>query len=141
MRGQTEKRLYEALGGVISWNKIRALNGLEEAGALDRVLSGEQDIYEAARTIGLASDKRGIALGKSYGAGDKFDQAILPLKRYLAAWKRKNYEFRHVPPKEASRRLLLIDSAIEELQAMRLDIARRAVEARLSAPPERKVRE
>jgi len=139
MPGQTEKRLYVALGGALSWNKIRALNGLEEAGALGPVLSGEKDIYEAARAIGLAPDKRSVALGASYGAGDKFDEATLPLKRYLAAWKRKGNEFKHLNPKEASRRLSLIESLIGDLEAIRPDLQKRSVTASYSAPPERKV--
>jgi len=138
MKGQTNKRLYEALGGTLAWNKIRALDWLEQAGALEPVLKGEIDVYEAARALGLAPDKRDLALGKRYGAGDKFDHAVQPLKRYLAAWKRKNYEFRHVNPKEASRRLLLIDSLIKELQAARPDLERRSVAVTYSAPAERK---
>lgn len=140
MKGQTEKLIYEAIGRGLAWNRIRAIGWLEEAGALGPVLSGEQDVYEAARALGLASDKREIALGKSYGAGDKFDRAVLPLKRYLAAWKRKGYEFRHLNPKEASRRLSLIDSLIEELQAARIDLEKRAVSVSYSMPAERKVR-
>lgn len=140
MTGQTDRMLYEAVDKQLAWNKIRQLNWLEQAGALEPVLKGEQTIAEAARKIGLASDTRDLALGKSYGAGDKFDLAIQPIKRYLAAWKRKGYEFRHVNPKEAQRRLLLIESVIEELQATRPDLERRAVTATLSAPPERKKR-
>ena len=139
MKGQTDKRIYDALAGSLSWNKVRALNWLEEAGALDKVISGEKDIFEAARALGLAPDKRSIALGKSYGAGDKFDEVMLPLKRYLAAWKRKGNEFRHVNPKEASRRLSLIESLIEDLEAIRPDLQKRSVSATYSAPPERKV--
>lgn len=140
MKGQTDRRIYEALGGGLSWNKVRTLNWLEDADALGPVLSGEKDIFEAARALGLASDKRELALGKSYGAGDKFDQAMLPPKRYLAAWKRKGYAFRHLNPKEASRRLLLIDSLIEELQAARLDLEKRSVPMTYSVPAERKVK-
>lgn len=138
MKGQTNRLLYTALGGKLSWNKIRALMWLEEAGALEPVLSGEKEVFEAARSLGLAGDKRNIALGKSYGAGDKFDEALLPIKRYLAAWKRKGYLFRHINPKEAQRRLLLIDQLVEELLAARPDLERRSVTATLSAPPERK---
>lgn len=140
MKGQTERLLYEALGGRLSWNKIRALNWLEEARALGPVLNGEQDVFEAARKLGLAPDKRHVALGTSYGAGDKFDEATQPLKRYLSAWKRKGYEFRHINPKEASRRLSLVESLIEELQATIPDLKKRSVAATLSVPPERKVK-
>ncbi len=139
LKGPTNRRLYEAMGG-LAWNKIRALIWLEEAGALGPVLSGEKDVYEAARAVGLASDKRQLALGKSYGAGDKFDEATQPIIRYLKAWKRKNHEFRHVNPKEAQRRLLLINFVLEELQQVKLDLEKRALTASYSAPPERRVR-
>ena len=138
MPGQTERLLYESLGRRLSWNKLRALRWLDEAGALEPVLTGEQDVFEAARKIGLAPDKRHVALGTSYGAGDKFDEATQPLKRYLAAWKRKGYEFRHLNPKEAARRLSLIESLIEELQATIPDLKKRSVEATLTVPSERK---
>ena len=124
--------------GGLAWNKIRALGWLDEAGALDPVLSGEKDVYEAARALGLAPDKRHLALGTSFGAGDKFDEATQPIVRYLKAWKRKGYEFRHVNPKEAQRRVLLIESLVEELQATLPDLKKRSVTATLSAPPERK---
>ena len=138
MKGSTHQRLYKAIG--LPWNKIRIVDWLEEAGALGPVLSGELDLADAARKAGLAGDKREIALGKSYGAGDKFDEALQPIKRYLAAWKRKGYEFRHLNPKEAARRLSLIESLVEELQAAKPDLEMRAVESRYSAPPERKTR-
>lgn len=137
LKGSTNKRLYQAMGG-LAWNKIRALGWLDEAGALDPVLSGEKDVYEAARALGLAPDKRHLALGTSFGAGDKFDEATQPIVRYLKAWKRKGYEFRHVNPKEAQRRVLLIESLVEELQATLPDLKKRSVTATLSAPPERK---
>lgn len=139
MPGQTNRVLYEALGRGLSWNKIRALNWLEETGApLDAVLDGSQGVFEAARKYGLAPDTRDLALGKSYGAGDKFDEATQPIVRYLKAWKRKGYEFRHLNPKEASRRALLIESLVEELQATLPDLKIRSVTATLSAPPERR---
>ena len=134
--GKTEERLNRATG--VSIRKIRVLDWLHDTSALEPVLGGEKDILQAGREAGLVSEKRGLALGTNFGAGDKFDDAIQPIKRYLAAWKRKGYEFRHVNPKEASRRVSLIDSLIEELQAAKLDLQKRAVTATLSAPPERK---
>lgn len=138
MKGQTHRLLYHALNKRLSWNKIRTVDWLQEVDALEPVLRGDKDLLDAGRAAGFVTDKRALALGTNYGAGDKFDAAITPIKRYLAAWKRKGYEFRHVNPKEASRRLSLIDSVIEELEATRPDLTRRSKEARLSAPPERK---
>lgn len=138
MKGQTNRILYNALDKKLSWNKIRTVDWLLEAGALEPVLRGEKELFDVARAAGLVSDKRGVRLAQNFGAGDKFDEAILPLKRYLAAWKRKGYEFRHVNPKEAQRRISLIDSIAEELAAARPDLQKRSKAATLSAPPERK---
>jgi hypothetical protein len=138
MPGQTERLLYNALGKKLSWNKIRTADWLQEVGALEPVLRGEKQLLDAARSAGFATDKKGVTLGQNYGSGDKFDEAIQPIKRYLAAWKRKGYEFRHLNPKEAARRLSLIDSVREELDAARPDLQRRSKEATLSLPPERK---
>ena len=134
--GHTTIRLNKATG--LSHHKVRNVRYLLDAGKLGPVLAGEQNLLEAGRAIGVVSEKKEIALGKSFGAGDKFDEAVQPLKRYLAAWKRKGYEFRHVNPKEASRRLLLIDSLIAELRATKPDLEKRAVTASYSAPPEKK---
>lgn len=136
LRGKTEEWLNHATG--VSIRKIRVVDWLYGTSALEPVLSGEKDILQAGREAGLVSEKRGLALGTNFGAGDKFDEAVQPIKRYLAAWKRKDYEFRHVNPKEAARRLSLIESLIEELQAAKPDLEKRAVTATLSAPVERK---
>ena len=138
MKGQTHRLLYHALHRQLSWNKIRTVDWLQEVDALEPVLRGDKDLLDAGRAAGFVTDKRALALGTNYGAGDKFDEAITPIKRYLAAWKRKGYEFRHLNPKEASRRLSLIDSVSEELEAMRPELTRRSKQATLSAPPERK---
>lgn len=136
LKGSTHKRVYDAVG--LPWHQIRLVDWLQQAGALQPVLDGEQGIFEAARGLGLAGDKHLNAPGKGFGAGDKFDEATLPIKKYLAAWKRKGYEFRHVNPKEAQRRLSLIESLVEELQAAKADLEKRAVMSSYSAPPERK---
>lgn len=136
MPGSTEPRLHQATGLAI--RKIRVIAWLLDAKKLDAVLSGEKDLYEAGRAAGIVAEKRSLALGKSYGQGDKFDEATQPLKRYLASWKRKDYEFRHVNPAEARRRLAVIDQLVEELVLARPDLEKRAVSSTLTAPPERK---
>lgn len=136
--GSTHTRLSRATG--LSIRKVRVIDYLAEAGVLEPVLAGEKEVLDAGREVGLVPNKRGVLVGQSYGAGDKFDKAVLPLKRYLSAWKLKGYEFRHLNPKEASRRLSLIDSLIEELQAARPDLAKRAVSLTYSAPTERRTK-
>ena len=135
-RGSTQARLSKATG--ISERKVRTLDWLEQAGKTERVLAGEQDVFDAGRALGIVSERRKIALGTGFGKGDKFDEATQPLKRYLEAWKRKDYEFKHLNPKEAERRLQVLDKLAEELRAARVDIEKRSHSATLSAPPERK---
>lgn len=137
-RGSTHKRLSEATG--VSVRKVRLIDWLADAGQLGPVLTGERELQEQGRAVGLISERKTIALGRRYGHGDKFDEATHPLKRYLASWKRKDYEFRHLNPREAERRLGIIDSLVEELRRARADIEKRSHAATLSAPPERKER-
>lgn len=136
LSGATHTRLNRVTG--LSIRKIRVIDWLQEMGALQPVLDGEKDLLEAGRAAGVVSEKRHVALGTSYGHGDKFDEATQPLKRYLASWKRKGYQFRHVNPKEATRRLSIIRGLVEELQAAIPDLEKRSVTATLTAPPERK---
>lgn len=137
MKGSTHGRLYAATG--LAWNKIRTLDWLEQAGKLEKVLSGELSVYDAGRKYGFIQERRELS-GGNFGSGDKFDEATTPLTKYMAAWGRKNYEFRHINPKEASRRLQIVDRLLEELTAARVDLEKRSHVATLSAPPERKER-
>jgi hypothetical protein len=136
--GATTTKLNKDTG--LSHHKVRTVMWLLDANKLGPVLAGEKDLRQAGREIGVVSEKREIALGKSYGAGDKFDEATQPIVRYLKAWKRKGYEFRHLNPKEATRRISLIESLVEELQATLPDLKQRSVTATLSAPPERRTK-
>lgn len=138
MPGQTHRLLNKATG--LAWNKVRVVDWLEQARQLDDVLRGEVGLFDAGRRFGLVADKKNVVVSDSYGRGDKFDDAVTPLKRYLSKWARNDYEFRHLNPKEASRRLQIIDRLVEELAAARVDIERRSHAATLSAPPERKER-
>lgn len=67
-----------------------------------------------------------------YGKGDKFDDAIEPLKRYLAAWAKQDFEFTHVNPKEARRRLIVLERIADGIERARLDLESRSQTARLS---------
>ena len=68
-----------------------------------------------------------------FGKGDKFDEAVKPLRSYLAAWRRRDFAFRHVNPSQARRRLAVIDELIAGLEAARQDLQPRSRRATLSA--------
>lgn len=68
------------------------------------------------------------------GKGDLFDRAIEPLRRYLKGWKKRDFEFRHINPREAKRRLRIIDETAELLQEARKDILKRSHSATLRVP-------
>ena len=74
LSGKTEERLNRATG--VSVRKIRVLNWLHGSSALTAVLAGEKDVLEVGREAGLVCERRDLALGKTYGHGDKFDEAV-----------------------------------------------------------------
>lgn len=136
MPGQTHGLLNKATG--LSWNKIRVVDWLTDIGKIDVVLNGDMGVFDAGRKYGLVADKKRLAVGENTSRGDKFDEATLPLKRYLASWGKKNFEFRHLNPQEAERRLRVIDELADGLTKARADLAPRAHRSTLSAPPERR---
>lgn len=67
-----------------------------------------------------------------YGKGDKWREATQPILRYLIAWKRRGFEYRHLNHIEAKRRIKLINQIIEMLVAARDDLEGRSVKATTS---------
>jgi transposase-like protein len=95
-------------------------------------LSTSEQLTEPERSIGLDGKSRPTRKKPEayYGKGDKFDDVVVPLRRYLRSWEKRDYQFEHVPPRQAARRLRLlselrtgIDAAIEDL-GHRSEIAR-----------------
>lgn len=67
-----------------------------------------------------------------FGKGDKFWEAIAPLGNYLRAWEKREYEFSHVPPKEAARRLKRLEEILAQMEAAKADLINRADNTRLA---------
>lgn len=118
---------------------------------IDKMKKGELNVSQAARAVGLVgrgysnnvtdrtsvADHRLDSQGRSqptvfYGKGDKWRESLGPIIRYLSSWERRGYEFRHVPPKEAARRIKQIDEIKEKLEAVRADLEQRSHSASLS---------
>jgi hypothetical protein len=106
-----------------------------------RVVEGRlTTMHAVGRAAGLPSivnraESSRLGFGEEkayYGKGDKFNDAVFPLRRYLTVWEKKQFEYAHVPPKEARRRVEIIDGLIRDLEAARVDLAQRSHEATLS---------
>jgi ParB-like nuclease domain len=124
---------------------LKRIQGRDETGAvLAEVRAGLLNVRQAQRKVGLATNDRysgildngkrstdGKVVPVSYGRGDKFDQATLPLIRYLKAWESRGFVFDHVPPKEARRRLEVIKQLLVALGEVHADLETRQETARL----------
>lgn len=96
-------------------------------------------MHAVGRAAGLPSivNRSDVRLGFGeenayFGKGDKFNEATAALRRYLTVWEGKGFEFAHVAPKEARRRLEVIDGLIRDLEGARLDLAKRSHQATLT---------
>ena len=115
---------------------------------VERMRAGDLNISQAARVVGLegrgqSSGKRRTqesgerdSLGRNrpiyYGKGDRWKEAMTPIIRYLTAWEKRGFEYRHVNPKEARRRLALIEEVQQKLDAAKADLEQRAHSATLT---------
>lgn len=111
---------------------------------VNQMRAGELNVQQAQRKVGIAAGtengqgqlkgNKTDALGREmpvyFGKGDKWDEATGPLKRYLTAWEKRGYEFGHVNPREAKKRLDVIDQLIDGLAHARADLEPRSHKAR-----------
>lgn len=145
-----DKRVAEALKfGHSSLTSSRYAMKRDGWKYLDSLIDGQLDVAKFLRKSGIRKGVPQAAMGPIapgkdgalyFGKGDRFDDAVEPLRRYLAAWKHKGFEFRHLPPREAKRRLPTIRELIANLQAAEKDLEGRSHSATLRAPHERKER-
>lgn len=140
------RRLAEAFdvsfSGVEQAQYAMRRNGADH---LDRLIAGEISVKEFLRESGMQHKfyvKQGVTHAKDgvtyYGKGDPFWEVMEPVRRYLRAWKKRGFEFRHLAPREAKKRLDLVQSMIALLQEVEQDLEKRSHLATLSAPRDRK---
>lgn len=98
--------------------------------AAERQAGLESGSKNGIGVLGNGADSRGHDQPVYYGKGDKWREATLPLGRYLAAWQKRGNEFAHVNPREAAKRVRLIDDLIAGLAAARADLEPRSHPAR-----------
>lgn len=117
--------------------KAKAIQNRDEGGdVVDQLRAGDLNVEQGLRAVGL-SGTRGDVLddGKAkpvyYGKGDKFKEAILPSVRYFRAWEKRDYRFSHLNPREARKRVAVLDELEALITAARRDLEQRAAIARL----------
>lgn len=125
---------------------VKAIQKRDGTGeVIDAMRVGELNVSQAARRVGFEtgaqSDRAGLPTTRDargadvptvrYGRGDKWTASTVPLFRYLGSWAKRDYEFRHVNPGEAAKRIRTIDALIEGLNAARADLATRSTPARI----------
>ena len=140
-REDIDKALAPAMGlSFSSLNRVR-VRLLKNAEVRQKAIENEyESAHDVARALGMhlrvkLSEGRPSEMKPDsiiFGRGDRFDDVITPISRYLTAWEKRDYEFTHVNPREAKRRLLILQQLTEQLDKVKEDLGRRSHEARLS---------
>lgn len=104
---------------------------------IDRMRSGDIKSVDAARReAGMLPGSDSVISDELpqfyYGKGDRWREATQPLLRYLKAWERRGFEYRHVNHVEARRRLRVLDQITEMLSVAKADLEQRSVKATTS---------
>lgn len=149
-KGEAAEKAAELVGvGRTTVAGAKAIQKRDETGeVVDQMRAGDINIEQAKRAVGFKPgpqrEGEGVlpsvhetSTGRTrsavlYGKGDKWIEATEPLRRYLAAWEKKGYEFRHVNPREARKRIQAIDTLIAGLTSARADLATRSEVARMT---------
>jgi hypothetical protein len=114
---------------------------------IEKLLAGEYTSHKKLRvdlgmilkpTFAEGGESRAKHKSSYFGHGDKFHEAIGPLLSYFRAWRKKDYRFPHVNPKEAQRRVKAIDQVMADLAKTREDLVQRSHVATYRAPSEKR---
>jgi len=117
------------------WSSVERLVAIQkrDPSLLNAVRAGFTSVSTASRDAGFREYDAPIpGVNDYFGKGDKFRESTEPLARYLASWRSRDFEFRHVNPKEADQRVRKIDELISGLQEARDDLAKRSVKSKLT---------
>lgn len=120
---------------------------LEQPNVVEDLLEGKYKHYiELRRQLGMVTKRTFAEGGESkaarvdsyFGLSDKFELAALPFQSYLRAWRKKDFRYTHLNPKEAQKRVKIIDEVMADLTAAREDLANRSHVATYRVPSERR---
>lgn len=146
--GRSDEKAAALVGiGRSTVANAKAIQNRDETGEIvDALRSGELNVAQASRAAGfegMAQGSRGSIETSDrniegdikpiyFGKGDKWAEASVPLARYLKAFEKRDWEFSHVNPREAGKRVQTIDRLIEGLTAARVDLEQRSHRYRLT---------
>ena len=132
--GEAAEQAAELVGLGTSTVERTALIAKKNPEILERMKKGEfKSVNHARRAAGVIH--RGDTINPDdrpviyYGKGDMWREATQPLIRYLRSWDKRGFEFRHLNPAEASRRLKEIATIKEGLEAASQDLMQRSKKA------------
>lgn len=129
--------MSQAVAAKIAGTTERQIQALRAA--IDRVPEVEAGVEAGEVTLNAAQVAAGFRqhkpiAGRAFGKGDKWLEVANALTQYLSGWHARDYKFTHVPPKEAEKRVKVIDDMIAGLQNVRTDLEQRSVRATSAAP-------
>lgn len=134
------------------WSRIGVVRPrmLKRPDIVERAVAGEfNSLHDIQRALGMkvrstlaeGADSQAKLKQSYYGKGDKFDEAIEPLLRYLAAHEKRGFQYPHVAPRAAHKRVAVLDKVIADLGHVKEDLESRSHVATLSAPFEKRRKE
>lgn len=143
--GRSDAKAADLVGiGRSTVAQAKAIQRRDDDGTVvDAMRAGEVNVRQAARHVGLAGIGRTVVdSGKVntaghaeppayYGKGDKFKESTEPLRRYLKAWRGRDFKFSHLNPREAKQRLRIFEELAADIEAARTDLAQRSELARM----------
>jgi len=134
----------------ISWSTLGRVRPrlLQRADVVEKLVNGEYESFkdvavDLGMKVTISFFKGGVKSRSStptshFGQGDKFDIVTSSLRSYLRAWKKKNFRYAHVNPKEAQKRVKVLDEILADLQTAREDLVNRSHVATYRVPSERR---
>lgn len=135
---QQLKQVADLVGA--SWSSVQRLVAVYKKKQrngpklIEEVRNGDLTVAQATRNAGFREyDDQGMFDNVYFGKGDRFNEAFIPMQRYLKGWETRDFEFTNVNPKEAARRLVMIEQLMDWLTEAKRDLEARAVKPSLRA--------
>lgn len=86
---------------------------------------GSQTRKSGRKSKGARNDR-----GRLWVRGDRFDEVLVPFRKYMDGWRLREFKFTHVNPKEAAYRVEALKELKQDIDAALEDLEPRAVAPR-----------